>query len=196
MQYKKEEVNNRIVSAAKNAFWKCGYRQTSMIQVSIDAKVPIGNLYRYFPSKEALFDAVVLDAYNNCFEIIDRIYEASVDKLAKSSDKFIASTGEIAETLMEISDNFSQEIFILLGKSQGSKYEDFREKVICRVSELIRKGFFGLQAMNEPLMSEIMTKSLMEGFISIFSLVPKDQQKKQMEKLMNFFFYKLEDRMN
>jgi len=196
MQYKKEEVNNRIISAATNAFQKYGYRQTSMMQVSLDSRVPIGNLYRYFPSKEFLFEEVVGNACKRCFELIDEIYEVSVDKLKNSSEKFIASTGDIADMLIEYINEYSTQMFILLRNSQGSKYESFRENVIDRVSELIRKGFFGVQAMNEPLMSEIMTKSLMEGFISIASMIPKDQQKKQMEKLMNFFFYKIEERMS
>ncbi|NLT18581.1 MAG: hypothetical protein GXY10_04155, partial [Clostridiales bacterium] len=119
-----------------------------------------------------------------------------VDKLKNSSEKFIASTGDIADMLIEYINEYSVQMFILLRSAQGSKYESFREDVISRVSELIREGFFGVQAMHEPLMSEIMTKSLMEGFISIATLVPKEQQKKQMEKLMNFFFYKIEERMS
>ncbi|MBO5774148.1 MAG: helix-turn-helix transcriptional regulator, partial [Clostridia bacterium] len=59
MQYQKEDVRKRIVNAAKTEFLRVGYSRASMLQISTCAKVPIGNLYRYFSSKASLFDAIV-----------------------------------------------------------------------------------------------------------------------------------------
>lgn len=196
MQYKKEEVNTRIISAAKSAFLKYGYAQTRMIQISIDSKVPIGNLYRYFPSKEMLFDEVVGEACKSCFKLIDKNSEANLGEGYDSSEKFIFSISEIADDLIDFSEKYNEQLFILLEKSQASKYEDFRENIIKCVSELMKKWFFRVQPMGESLLPEVVTKSLMEGIISILMIVPKDHQKQQMKKLMNFFFYKIEERMN
>ena len=54
MQYQKEDVRKRIVDAAKTEFLRVGFYRASMLQISNRARVPIGNLYRYFASKEAL----------------------------------------------------------------------------------------------------------------------------------------------
>lgn len=52
-----------IVAAAKRLFLTQGYAATSMDAVARDAPVSKRTLYNHFPSKEALFAAVVQDAY-------------------------------------------------------------------------------------------------------------------------------------
>lgn len=52
-----------IVAAAKRLFLAQGYMATSMDAVAREAPVSKRTLYNHFPSKEALFTAMVTDAY-------------------------------------------------------------------------------------------------------------------------------------
>ena len=75
MQYQKEEVRNRIMEAAFSEFEKSGYYRASMLQISTKAKVPIGNLYRYFKGKEVLFASCVETAYSCSLKLVNSVFD-------------------------------------------------------------------------------------------------------------------------
>ena len=45
-----------ILDAAERCFIRSGFHQASMQEICAEAKMSPGNLYRYFPSKEAITD--------------------------------------------------------------------------------------------------------------------------------------------
>src|ERR1700735_5820825 len=49
-----------IVAAAERAFVRFGFHATSMQNVAEEAGMSAGNLYRYFPSKEAIVEGLCL----------------------------------------------------------------------------------------------------------------------------------------
>lgn len=57
-QARSKRNRNRLVNAAAELFWRCGYDGTSLADIAAEAGVPIGNVYYYFRSKAALADAV------------------------------------------------------------------------------------------------------------------------------------------
>lgn len=58
-QVLKEKVRNKIITAAKEEFFKKGYKDASMRSIAIKSKMTVGNLYRYFSSKEELIVQIV-----------------------------------------------------------------------------------------------------------------------------------------
>lgn len=61
-QVLKPHVRERILGAASAAFFEQGYDEASMAGIARAAEVSAANIYRYFPDKAALFDAVLPDA--------------------------------------------------------------------------------------------------------------------------------------
>jgi AcrR family transcriptional regulator len=59
VQVLKDEILGNIKQAAVDCFMSLGYEATSMREISRRANISVGNVYRYFPSKEALFDYAV-----------------------------------------------------------------------------------------------------------------------------------------
>lgn len=53
-----EDRRARIVAAAERAFVRNGFHATTMQHVADEAGMSAGNLYRYFPSKEALVEGL------------------------------------------------------------------------------------------------------------------------------------------
>lgn len=52
------QMRERIMAGAERAFATSGFRGTSVPQIAAEARVSVGLIYRYFPSKEELFLAV------------------------------------------------------------------------------------------------------------------------------------------
>lgn len=62
MRKKTEEKRQGILSAAKEVFRESGYETSSMSGIAARAGVSKATVYSYFPSKEALFMEVILEA--------------------------------------------------------------------------------------------------------------------------------------
>ncbi len=50
-----------ILAAALKVFARKGYHQASMQEIAAEADFAVGTLYRFFPSKKALYEALVLE---------------------------------------------------------------------------------------------------------------------------------------
>jgi AcrR family transcriptional regulator len=57
------DIRPRIVDAARERFAAAGVDATSLRSIATDAGTSIGMIYYYFPTKDALFSAVVEDVY-------------------------------------------------------------------------------------------------------------------------------------
>ncbi|GMQ62580.1 TetR/AcrR family transcriptional regulator [Vallitalea maricola] len=67
-QVLKDDIKNRILHVAVDMFKNYGYAKTSMKNIATEAKVAVGNLYRYFNSKEDLYNEIIkefVDKVNN-----------------------------------------------------------------------------------------------------------------------------------
>jgi len=68
-----EDVQTRIVRAAKTVFGRHGFRKTSLADIAGEARMGKSSLYHYFRSKEELFRAVV----NAEMQVLsERVWEA------------------------------------------------------------------------------------------------------------------------
>ena len=60
--------SDRILSAAENIFARFGFRRASMSQIADEAGLTRQALYHHYPSKEALFRAVVEEMHEHAYE--------------------------------------------------------------------------------------------------------------------------------
>src|SRR5262245_63469351 len=56
---RRDQQMHRIMDAAKVCFVRFGFQGASMHQICAEAGMSPGALYRYFPSKEAIIEAIV-----------------------------------------------------------------------------------------------------------------------------------------
>lgn len=68
------EIKNSILEAAKRVFQKWGINKTTMEDIAHEAGKGKSTLYYYYQSKEEIFDAVVLDQFD---EIILKVVKLS-----------------------------------------------------------------------------------------------------------------------
>jgi AcrR family transcriptional regulator len=114
---------SRILGAAARVFARSSFEQASMDEIAAEAGVGKPTLYRYFPSKDALFVAVFEHALDDLEGRLDRVLEREA-----------SATARLAGLVAEIIPTFRQHLVSLrfLGDSAAeadrSKRRIFRER--------------------------------------------------------------------
>lgn len=180
MQVLKDEIRNSIVQEAKETFLKLGFEKTSMKDIAGKVGVAVGNLYRYYPNKEALFEAVVTPAYDKLIRLIrdnEQTQRAGLSMLE-----------QLAELLSEILHEHRDSFLILLGGSAGTKYErakdHFYETLAAHVCTHIA-DFNRSHSNDRPMSMEIarpIAVAFLEGYFEIVRLYSDRNQIAEMTK--------------
>lgn len=130
-QILKEEVEQRIRKAALFVFAEKGFAHAGVSDIARVARVSSGNVYRYFESKEVLFDAVVPRSLANS---LLRLLGRRVRSLSGVRDVGRSPTAPsfvtAAEHLTTFSLSHRLETVILLSRTSGTSLEGFSEKLV------------------------------------------------------------------
>lgn len=121
VQYRKREVEAAILDAALEVFAARGYASATMQDIARAAGISIGNVYRYYPSKEALFDAVVPPEFVRRYE---RLLRRRVASLAGGDDPerlpADAPYQRASRELLAFCLEHRRAVVILLGRAEGA----------------------------------------------------------------------------
>jgi AcrR family transcriptional regulator len=122
-----------LLEAGADVIAEKGFQAATMTEIAAKAGAPIGSLYRFFPNKEILADALV-QRYG---ELVDDTF-AKINSQIKS-----LSTAALAEGLLNIMADFHREkraIRALLEAQSDSsaKREEFRTAMRRRVAKTLR----------------------------------------------------------
>ncbi len=118
MQYQKDEVRNRIVEEALKEFNEKGYEGASIRSIAQKSNTSVGNIYKYFKSKEELHENLIGSIYDRFVDYIKQFDEVELNH--KAEIIFF----KLVDEIMEIFNENSVEISILLNQSKGTKYEN------------------------------------------------------------------------
>lgn len=87
----------RLVASAKRLIHEQGYNRTTLADIAQDARVPLGNVYYYFKTKEALAQAVLDERI--------QLFEESIarwDTLPSPRERLLALLDELPEDRQKI----------------------------------------------------------------------------------------------
>lgn len=132
-QVLKAEVRERIVHAALAAFAKGGFTATPMSDIARGAGMAVANLYRYYPSKEELFEAAVPAALVARF---DALLEQSVRAHGQLVGAASAADEAAGRELLDFWIEHRLMVVILLNRSVGSIHEGFARRFVARLVAL------------------------------------------------------------
>lgn len=177
MQVLKEEVKQSIKDAAVKCFKEVGYEKASMRQIASEAGLSAGNMYRYFPNKEALFDYCVLPAV--------QFFQEGMEQKSRGVPRPFENVNllkeiEVIAAIIEARMIDRDALFLLLVRNQGSKYENTKQKFIEFVaiqSQEFVKREFGEEPPYEhnPLYQKAAATAFVEGFLILLEEAPDDQ---------------------
>lgn len=125
-----------ILDAAERCFVRCGFHQTSMQEICTEAGMSAGNLYRYFPSKEALIAGI---AERNRAEAAEDF--AAVDK----ATTFFEGLAALARHhLVERNDKITLCVEIMAesrrNETMAATQHEVKQDIKARLAAMIRSG--------------------------------------------------------
>jgi hypothetical protein len=96
---------------------------------------------------------------------------------------------------MEVYSKCSRQLIILVYKSEGTKYNDFKDIIYSLTTQLIRKELFCKDDETDKIISEVVSKGFLNGLFEILKSSDKSNVKELIERLIRFYFNKTEDRI-
>lgn len=163
MQTKKEELRADIISAAEREFLCHGYRNGSMRSIAKRANTTIGNIYHYFPNKEALLDEII----GTLPEELETVISTHQELAADYAD-FNVTVEDIVATpiadLFPIDLLLSPRFLIYLGKSEGTKYDASRQQLIQLLNAHLK---WHMRLKEDSLLTETLLHTVLSSLLFI-----------------------------
>src|SRR5271154_1842130 len=97
--YDSAEKRSALVNAASELLHEQGYRQTTLADVAVRARVPLGNVHYYFKTKEALAEAVIA-AHETALTSLFASYTPAHTDAAQRLRRFIRTPLEAAAQIV------------------------------------------------------------------------------------------------
>jgi len=188
MQVLKEEMRKRIYDAAIKEFSEKGFTQASMREIAKDAGMTVGNLYRYFKDKEALFYSVISPAYESLMKLVGESIELVKHRFDTSFFEFLS------EQILKICKEHKIELLILFEGSTGTRYERAKEEIVLVVEGFLKENL--LQKLKEKsfeIEDSYLLRVISAGFVEGMTMIAKkydsnEKLKKVAEQFIAFYF--------
>ena len=136
MRQKKVELNNKILEVSLMEFYVNGYKDTNMRSIARKSGMTVGNIYRYFSSKQELFRNIMDPVVLKIRSIVN------IEPLIQNQDiKDVNVIIGLIDPALQICSEHPREIIIILSKSKGSIYENKYEIVKNDIASSIKKVY-------------------------------------------------------
>lgn len=189
MQVLKEEMRKRIYDAAVREFSVKGFRQASMRNIARGAGMTVGNLYRYFRDKEALFYFVISPAYSRLMDLVKESINTVNGRFDTGFFEFLS------EQILKICKEHKIELLILFEGSSGTIYEKAKEEMVSVVESFLKDMQFK-KALDKGAVIEdiyllhVIAVGFVEGMIMITKSSENDEKLKKMVSQFIAFYFK------
>ena len=190
---RQEELYAKYHKSRKH-FLKDGFSGASLRNIVKDAGLTTGAFYKYYPTKEALFDALTDPYIEHIYQIYDRVVEDFEKLSAKEQTSNMSDTSgdgmdQMIDYIYEHYDNFR----LLLKCGDSGKFETFIHNMVDRE---MRSSLEYVKKMKEdgieiPIVGESLMHMIYTGFFSsIFQIIEhdidKETAKRNVHKLREF----------
>ena len=186
MSTKAEDTEKNILNTARKHFLKDGFSGASLRNIVKDAGLTTGAFYKYYPTKEALFDALTDPYIEHIYQIYDRVVEDFEKLSAKEQTSNMSDTSgdgmdQMIDYIYEHYDNFR----LLLKCGDSGKFETFIHNMVDRE---MRSSLEYVKKMKEdgiqiPIVGESLMHMIYTGFFSsIFQIIEHDIDKKTAKR--------------
>ncbi|GAA0182328.1 hypothetical protein SH2C18_47250 [Clostridium sediminicola] len=190
MQIKKEELKAAILKAAEEQFYIHGFEKASIRKIVKLAGTTIGNFYNYFDNKEALFEAVVIDEYNNFIYFMKHHNEEERPNYLWDTTNTTLWKEILSQLAKDIMPRLTRKFVILLQGSAGTKYASTRQLIIDLIIEHFQEHIKEYNPNYQlPNIGEILAEELINGIILIIRKYKDDEEKKNSMLAEYILFY-------
>lgn len=169
MQVKKDEIQNKILEMAQKLFIKRGYENTSMKQIAEKSNISKSNIYRYYSSKEDIYEALTGAVRSEIMEISCHFF--TPDFIGKyTPDK----CDEVSGILAKLFSRHHSGMLIMLRSSVGADRK--------LIEELIIKKFIDACPIKDDDIKKLISRLMLFGLTEILL---DNSEEKSIEKELN-----------
>ena len=131
MLQKGEATKQQLLELAKAEFLEKGYNRASVRNIAKTAGLTTGAVFRYYPDKAALFDALVAEAADTLVNQFKAAQEAHYDLIPaeKTSESTELSTNYLNYFINYIYDNFDA-FKLVICCSEGTRYANYIHELV------------------------------------------------------------------
>ncbi len=172
-----------ILEAAEQLFAEKGYDAATMTEIAARSKTAIGSLYRFFPNKEVLSDALLADYVGKVFESLDRIAaQASGMTPRRLAEALVAYRIELKEHRRVAA------VLVEAGGDMEGRRGDLSAVLRGRLAGILRAAFPTLDETRAAEMAR-----LMQHVLKVVSESSPDEQAvaRDVTDLLEVYFTKL-----
>ncbi|SCZ77087.1 TetR/AcrR family transcriptional regulator [Acidaminobacter hydrogenoformans] len=202
MQVLKDQVRNRIITSAKSEFLEKGFAHASMRVIAENSEITVGNIYRYFSSKQSLFEEVVRPAYLSLKGLLESIQineeiPLPPERYQVIREKFV---GEISDAISK----YHGEILILFNGTAGTNYEDAINEVSKLIFDVLEKYVMVPLAsrksvQNLKALGRLISNGLVEAINDLLLRVDNSEKEilvSELRTIIDFYFRDLVTRFD
>ncbi len=169
MSVKADNTRENILNTAKEHFLKNGLDGASLRSIVKDAGLTTGAFYKYFPTKESLFDALIDPYVEHIYQIYDDV-PADFEALSpqEQTDHMTASSEDRIERIIDyVYDNYDS-FRLLLKCGDSGKYADFIHSMAEREMQSALHYMESLQmaGIDVPAVKKDLLHMISTGFFS------------------------------
>lgn len=177
-QVLKPAVRERIEDAALRSFAEHGYGGTSMARIAADAGTAPANLYRYYSSKETLFDAVVPAE-------LARRHDALLDVRIAALGGGGAAEDATAADLLDFWAEHRLAVVVLLDKAEGTRFAGYPGAFVERLVGHARQA---MEVAPSPEQVEILRIVFDNTRSAIARILATGEDREQIRALVSAFW--------
>lgn len=178
-----EGTKERIEACALKEFLDKGFHGASLRQIVKEAGVTTGAFYKYYPTKEALFEGLVGSCVTHVYRMFDENYEAFTKQgLSDQTKNMRGNTGKLMKEFIDYVYEHLDVFRLVLTASEGTAYSDFlhnlalrEEKSTFLFAELMRENGLEVPKLDEEFV-HMVSSGLFGGIFEIV-LHNMDRQK-------------------
>ncbi len=194
MSLKADSTRENILNTAKKHFLEEGLDGASLRNIVKDAGLTTGAFYKYYPTKESLFDALIDPYVEHVYQIYDNIL-ADFEELSAQSqtDHMTEASGDGIDQIVDyVYDNYDN-FRLLLKCGDSGKFADFIHNMVEReidstlnYMDTMRKSGIDIPVIERSLMHMVYTGFFSSIFQIIEHDIEKDVAKKNIAQLKKF----------
>ena len=188
MQYLKDDVRDKISQAALIEFMEKGYDKASIRGIAKRANSSVGNIYKYFKSKEELYENLIGAVYHRLIGYINQFDQVELNEEA------VVVFDNLIKKIMNIFNENSNEIATLLNNSEGSKYENCKEIFVEFITRIVTSSMqYKLSKEGKELTDNFAIYLLAHGLVESIAIIVREKRDgalvKKMILQMNDIYY-------
>lgn len=192
VQYKKEDIKEKIDNAALKIFVEKGYEKAKISNIATESNVSVGNIYRYYKSKEEIFYSIAPES------VLENLKSILINKLTFAKDKTLSELNSkndfqlVNEEFIDYMIKNRDQILIMFIGSKGTRYESLKDEAINYMIKIIKENYSKennkiiYDSMNYRII-KIIYKNFIEMIMQILKESNSSEDIKKSFKIINLY---------